>query len=261
MNNLEQKTLTFLGTGTSQGVPIIGCNCEVCTSEDTRDQRLRTSALLQYEGRSILFDTSADFRGQMLSEGVTQIDYVLFTHEHRDHTAGLDELRPMTWRRKSPLPIYAEQRVLTYLHAAFPHIMGGEQYPGSAKLKELAIDATPFWLDDFAEVIPIRMTHFEELPILGYRIANVAYLTDCKTIDAENLAKLHNLDVLVINALGRKEHPSHLSLSEALEIINYLQPKQAFLTHIGHAMGLYKDVEKELLGNITLAYDGLKVLI
>lgn len=257
---MKQNALTFLGTGTSQGVPIIGCSCEICSSSDVRDQRLRTSALLQYEGKHILFDTSADFRGQMLAARVTSIDYVLFTHEHRDHTAGLDELRPMTWRSEKPIPIYAEQRVLTYLHAAFPHIMGGEKYPGGAKLKEIAVDEHPFWLDDFVEVTPIRMTHFEGLPILGYRIHNVAYLTDCKTIDDQNIAKLHDLDVLVINALGRKEHPSHLCLSEALDIIKYLQPKQAFLTHVGHAMGLYEEVQRELPENVTLAYDGLKVL-
>lgn len=257
---MEQDKLIFLGTGTSQGVPIIGCYCEVCTSTDVRDQRLRTSALLCYKGKHILFDTSADFRGQMLTENITKIDYVLFTHEHRDHTAGLDELRPMTWHTTKPIPIYAEQRVLTYLYAAFPHIMGGEKYPGGAKLKEIAVDETPFWLDDFVEVVPIRMTHFEGLPILGYRLDTVAYLTDCKTIDTENIAKLHGLDVLVINALGRKEHPSHLCLSEALELIAHLQPKQAFLTHVGHSMGLYEKVQQELPENVTLAYDGLTIL-
>lgn len=256
---MEQSKLTFLGTGTSQGVPIIGCNCEVCTSDDVRDKRLRTSALLHYKGYNILFDTGADFRAQMLSEGITAIDYVLFTHEHRDHTAGLDELRPMTWWKEEPIPIYAEQRVLTYLYAAFPHIMGGEKYPGGAKLKEIAVDETPFSLNDSVNVIPIRMTHFEGLPILGYRIDRMAYLTDCKTIDSENLDKLKGLDVLVINALGRKQHPSHLSLSEAIDIIQYLKPKQAFLTHIGHAMGLYEEVQKELPQGISLAYDGLKV--
>ncbi|PVX49868.1 phosphoribosyl 1,2-cyclic phosphate phosphodiesterase [Balneicella halophila] len=255
-----QDQLIFLGTGTSQGVPIIGCNCEVCSSKDPHDHRLRTSALLQYKDKNILFDTSADFRGQLLSEGITNIDYVLFTHEHRDHTAGLDELRPITWKREDSLPIYAEQRVLTYLHAAFPHIMGGKpKYPGGAKLREVAVDKTPFALNDEIQVIPIRMTHFQGLPILGFRIDKVAYLTDCKTIDNENLNKLKDLDVLVINALGKKEHPSHLSLSDALEIIDYLKPKQAYLTHIGHAMGYHKDVQKELPENVYLAYDGLKV--
>lgn len=257
---MPQKTLTFLGTGTSQGIPIIGCNCEVCTSTDSRDRRLRTSALLSVHGKHVLFDTGADFRAQMLREGITTIDYVLFTHEHRDHTAGLDELRPMTWRRDEPIPIYAEQRVLAYLYAAFPHIMGSEKYPGGAKLKEYAIDETPFNLKDVGEVIPIRFTHFEGLPILGYRIENFAYLTDCKKIDEQNLAKLKGVEVLVINALGRKEHPSHLSLSEALEIIEYLNPKQAFLTHIGHGMGLYAEVEKELPENVVLAYDGLQFI-
>lgn len=256
---MEQNTLTFLGTGTSQGIPIIGCKCEVCSSRDPRDQRLRTSALLHYKGKNILFDTSADFRGQMLAQGINSIDYVLFTHEHRDHTAGLDELRPMTWHRDTPVPIYAEQRVLTYLHAAFPHIMGGEKYPGGAKLKEIAVAEAPFALDDSVKVIPIRMTHFEQLPILGYRIDELAYLTDCKTIDKENLDKLKGLEILVVNALGRKPHPSHLSLPEALEIIAYLQPKQAFLTHIGHSMGLYENVQKELPENVRLAYDGLQV--
>lgn len=256
---MKRGKLIFLGTGTSQGIPIIGCQCEVCSSTNPKDKRLRTSALLQLKGKNILFDTSADFREQMLSSGITSVDYVLFTHEHRDHTAGLDELRPMTWHSENPIPIYAEQRVLNYLHAAFPHILEKEKYPGGAKLKDIAIDETPFSLNEELKVIPIRMTHFEGLPILGYRIHNIAYLTDCKTIDDDNLNKLKGLDILIINTLGQKPHPSHLCLPEALTIIDYLKPKQAYLTHIGHTLGLYDDVEKELPDNVSLAYDGLVV--
>ncbi len=256
---MARQKLIFLGTGTSQGVPIIGCDCEVCSSVGERDKRLRTSALLQKEGRNILFDSGADFRQQMLTNGICMVDCVLFTHEHRDHTAGLDELRPMTWNRDEPIPIYAEQRVMEYLQVAFPHIMGTRKYPGGAKIQPCIIDETPFELEDGTPVIPIRFTHFERLPILGYRIGDMAYLTDCKQIDNENLNKLKGLDVLVINALGKKTHPSHLSLEEALEIIANLQPKQAFLTHIGHTMGLHDEVQKELPPNVCLAYDGLTV--
>ncbi len=227
---MGQNKLTFLGTGTSQGVPVIGCGCEICRSSDRRDRRLRTSAFLQIGGKHILFDTSADFRQQMLRNKITHIDCVLFTHEHIDHTGGLDELRPFTWRSEIPIPIYGEQRVLAYLQLCFPHIMGKQKYPGGAKLEKITIDEQPFFIAEDLQVIPIRFTHFDGLPILGYRIENIAYLTDCKTIDKENLDKLKGLDILVINALGRNEHPSHLCLSEALEIIEYLKPKQAYLT-------------------------------
>lgn len=257
---MVQRKLIFLGTGTSQGVPIIGCHCEICTAEDKRNSRLRTSALLQIDGKNILFDSGADFRQQMLSNGITMVDCVLFTHEHRDHTAGLDELRPMTWNREEPIPIYAEQRVLDYLRVAFPHIMGTKKYPGGAKILPCVIDEQPFSLENNLEVVPIRFTHFEGLPILGYRISDMAYLTDCKQIDKENLDKLKDLDLLVINALGRNIHPSHLSLGEALEIIEYLHPKQAYITHIGHKMGLHDEVQKELPSNVYLAYDGLEVV-
>ncbi len=257
---MEQKKLIFLGTGISQGVPIIGCDCEICSSPDVRDKRLRTSALLQINGKNVLFDTGADFRQQMLREHITNIDAVLFTHEHRDHTGGLDELRPMTWAREAPIPIYAEQRVLEYLNAAFPHILGKGKYPGGARLKEYKIGEQPFFVDGVGEVIPIRVTHFENLPILGYRIGDFAYITDCKHIDKKNVDKLRGVKILVLNALGRNEHPSHLSLSEALEIISELHPERAFLTHIGHKMGLYEEVQKELPSNVSLAYDGLHVL-
>lgn len=254
------KTLLFLGTGTSQGIPIIGCDCEQCISTDARDRRLRTSALLQYKGKNILFDTGADFREQMLRENIRSIDFVLFTHEHRDHTAGLDELRPLTWHREEPIPIFAEDRVFAYLNASFPHIMQKDAYPGATKISKNTIDETPFALEGIGEVVPIRMLHFENLPILGFRIEDFAYLTDCKKIDEENLNKLKGVKVLVINALGRNEHPSHLSLTQALDIVNYLKPKQAYFTHIGHRMGLYREVMQELPKGTALAYDGLKIV-
>lgn len=256
----QKKTLLFLGTGTSQGIPIIGCDCEQCTSTDSKDRRLRTSALLQYKGKNILFDTGADFREQMLRENIRSIDFVLFTHEHRDHTAGLDELRPLTWHREEPIPIFAEDRVFTYLNASFPHIMQKDAYPGATKISKNTIDETPFTLEGIGEVVPIRMLHFENLPILGFRIEDFAYLTDCKKIDEENLNKLKGVKVLVINALGRSEHPSHLSLAQALDIVNYLKPKQAYFTHIGHRMGLYREVMQELPKGTALAYDGLKIV-
>lgn len=255
---MEQKRLIFLGTGTSQGVPIIGCPCEICSSTDSRDQRLRTSALLRIKGKYLLFDTGADFRQQMLSNNITQIDAVLFTHEHRDHTAGLDELRPFTWKKDTPIPIYAETRVLAYLKVAFPHIMGKEKYPGGAKIIPHDIDTSPFKINEIGTIIPIRIKHFQNLPILGFRIEDFAYITDCKTIDQENIDKLKGIHTLVINALGKKTHPSHLSLHEALDIIAKLKPKQSYITHIGHTIG-YSQVSKELPRGVQLAYDGLTV--
>lgn len=256
---MKTKQLIFLGTGTSQGVPIIGCSCKVCTSKDSRDRRLRTSALLKMNGQHLLFDTSADFRQQMLENNITQIDAVLFTHEHRDHTAGLDELRPLTWKTEKALPIYAEARVLEYLKLAFPYIMGKDKYPGGAKIKPLQINETPFEVEQIGTIIPIRVSHFQELPILGFRIDNFAYITDCKKIDDNNLQKLYGIQVLVINALGKKTHPSHICLDEAIDIIQKVHPQQAYLTHIGHNMGLYQQVTQELPPNIHLAYDGLTI--
>jgi len=251
--------ITFLGTGTSQGIPIIGSTHPVCLSEDSRDKRLRVSALVQWDGFSVLIDCGPDFRQQLLRTDCTQIDAVLFTHEHSDHTAGLDDLRPFFYRHGA-LDIYAQERVLKSLYKRFDYIFVTEnKYPGVLTLNAHPITETPFSIGT-KEVQPIKVLH-NSLPILGFRIGGFAYITDAKTISDLEVEKLQNLDVLVINALRIEPHVSHFNLEEALAFIKLVNPKRAFLTHISHHLGFHETVEKSLPPNIKLAYDQLQISI
>ena len=251
--------ITFLGTGTSQGIPIIGSTHPVCLSEDSRDKRLRVSALVQWDGFSVLIDCGPDFRQQLLRTDCTQIDAVLFTHEHSDHTAGLDDLRPFFYRH-GPLDIYAQERVLKSLYKRFDYIFVTEnKYPGVLTLNAHPITETPFSIGT-KEVQPIKVLH-NSLPILGFRIGEFAYITDAKTISDLEVEKLQNLDVLVINALRIEPHVSHFNLEEALAFIKLVNPKRAFLTHISHHLGFHETVEKSLPPNVKLAYDQLQISI
>ena len=245
----------FLGTGTSQGIPMIACSCEVCSSEDPRDQRLRVSMHIEVNGKSFIIDTGPDFRQQILRAGIRHVDAVLFTHEHKDHTAGLDDIRGFNFAQQTAIPLYARQQVINQLKREFAYAFGENKYPGVPEIDVYEIDGKPFTVQGIA-IQPIFVKHYY-LDVLGFRFGNFAYVTDANSIAPEEQDKLRNLDVLVINALRKTTHVSHFTLAEALELIADLQPKQAYITHISHQMGLHAEVQKELPPNVSLAYDGL----
>ncbi|RZK16951.1 MAG: MBL fold metallo-hydrolase [Hymenobacter sp.] len=252
-------TITFLGTGTSSGVPMIGCACPVCRSLDPRDQRLRVSVHLAVAGRSLVIDTGPDFRQQMLRARISHLDGVLFTHEHKDHTAGLDDIRAFNFRQQQEMPVYAEPRVIRQLQQEFAYIFAEQKYPGvpQVNLHPIEADNEAFDVLDIA-VQPLRALHYR-LPVLGFRVGGFAYLTDANFIAPETMALLRGADTIVLNALRREPHLSHFHLSQAVEILEDLQPRRAYLTHISHQLGRHREVEAELPSWIRLAYDGLKI--
>ena len=247
----------FLGTGTSQGIPVIGINDPVCLSTNLKDKRLRTSVLIEWEGSLVLIDCGPDFRQQMLRIGNSKLDAILFTHEHSDHTAGLDDIRPYCFMESKAMPIFAQKRVLESLQRRFDYIFETEnRYPGAPSVVVNEIEAyRPFSLNG-KTVQPLLVNH-GSLPILGYRIENFAYLTDVKTLDEATYEQLKDLDVLVINALRIQEHPTHNNLEEALNHIKRIKPKKAYLTHIGFQLGFHDEVQNQLPENVFLAYDEL----
>ncbi len=255
----QDMKVTFLGTGTSQGVPVIACECAVCASEDIRDKRLRVSILIEYKGKTLVVDTGPDFRQQMLRAGVKKLDAILMTHEHKDHIAGLDDIRAFNFRSKKDMPVYAHPRVQDALRREYQYIFDVDPYPGIPKVELHTIGTDSFTVGEI-DVTPIEVMHYM-LPVLGFRIADFAYITDAKTIAEDELKKLHGLDVLVLNALRKEQHISHFNLSEALELVERLQPKRAYFTHISHLMGIHKEVESELPPNVYIAYDGLEIAI
>lgn len=249
--------ITFLGTGTSQGVPVIACKCTVCQSSDPLDMRLRSSILVEEDGATIVVDTGPDFRQQMLRENVNDISAVLFTHEHRDHIAGLDDIRAYNFILKNPMDVYAEERVIRALQYEFPYIFAERKYPGIPQITVHLINENPFEVNGLI-VLPIRALHYR-LPVLGFRFGDFAYITDANHISNQEKEKLENLKIFAVCALRKKEHISHYALSEAINLIKEIQPEIAYLTHISHQMGLHAEIQKELPNNIFLAYDGLKV--
>ncbi len=251
--------ITFLGTGTSQGVPIIACECEVCTSTDARDKRLRSSILVETETTRFIIDSGPDFRQQLLREKVKRLDAVVFTHEHKDHIAGLDEVKAFNFINKMIMPVYATKRVQQALHREFAYIFSDEKYPGIPEINVIDFDNEPFYIGDIL-LQPINVLHYK-LPVKGFRINDFAYITDANFISVEEKEKLKNLNVLVLNALRREPHISHFTFEEAIELVKELKPKKAYLTHISHQLGVHSDVSKELPGNIELAVDGLQLII
>lgn len=245
----------FLGTGTSTGVPEIGCTCPVCTSPDSKDKRLRASVIVYIDEKIIHIDCGPDFRQQMLATDFRPIDGVLLTHEHYDHVGGIDDLRPFC--QFGDIEIYAEIFVADALRKRIPYCFIEKKYPGVPDINLNIIELKPFYIKN-AEVIPIRLMH-ANLPILGYRIANFAYLTDLKTIPDEEYEKLKNLDVVVMNALRIKEHLSHQNLEQALENAAKIGAKKTYFIHMNHHIGLHKDIEKILPENVFLSYDGLEI--
>lgn len=249
--------ITFLGTGTSQGIPVIGSNHPVCLSQNPKDKRLRVSVLIEWSENIYVIDCGPDFRQQMLSVNASKLDGILFTHEHADHTAGIDDIRPFFFNQ-GDIPIYAHERVLKSLHKRFDYIFESEnRYPGAPSVKEHQIINGPFFLKDL-KVIPINGYH-NKLQVFGFRFNDFAYLTDMKTIDDEEIEKIKDIEVLVVNALREKPHLSHFNLEEALEFIQKVNPKRAYLTHISHLLGFHDEVQQKLPKNVFLAYDGLEI--
>lgn len=249
--------MTFLGTGTSQGIPIIGCTHPVCLSKDEKDKRLRSSIMLEWDTYRFIVDCGPDFRQQLLREKVTDINGIIFTHEHADHTAGLDDIRPFC-HKMGEVPIYVPERIADNLQMRFHYIFTKEnRYPGAPSVKMEMIYNKPFQLKG-KTFLPVEYYHGNIL-IFGYRVDNLAYLTDFKSIEADEKKKLKNLDVLVINALRIEPHPTHLNLEDALALIKDLKPKKAYLTHVSHRLGFHKEVQKKLPANVFMAYDGLQL--
>ncbi|MFN8282257.1 MAG: MBL fold metallo-hydrolase [Chitinophagales bacterium] len=248
---------TFLGTGTSQGVPVITCPCEVCQSNDLKDKRTRTSLLIQSEKTTVVIDTGPDFRFQMLRENVQDLDAVLFTHAHKDHVAGLDDIRPFNYLLNKTIDVYAEERVQEVLKREFAYAFVGHDYPGAPQIRLNTIDEHPFFIGDI-HFIPIRAMH-KTLPVLGFRVGDFTYITDANFIADEELEKIKGSKYLVLNALRKETHYSHFNLEQALEIVEKTKPEHAYFTHISHHLGLHEDVKKELPNHVRLAYDGLVI--
>jgi len=249
--------ITFLGTGTSQGVPVIACECNTCKSTDPRDKRLRTSLLLETDDVTLLFDAGPDFRQQMLRANVKHLDSIILTHEHKDHIAGLDDVRAFNYISQDAIDIYSEERVQKVIKKEFSYVFSEIQYPGIPKMRLVTIGENSFKIKG-VEIIPVRVYHYH-LPVYGFRIGNFAYITDANYVPEESKEKLFGVKYLVINALRKEKHISHFSLREALDFIREISPKKAFLTHISHQMGYHEKVSGELPDAVTLAYDGLQV--
>ena len=248
--------ITFLGTGTSQGIPVIGSDHPVSFSDDLKDKRLRSSILIEYKDFNFVIDCGPDFRQQMLKTNCRKLDAIIFTHEHADHTTGIDDVRPYFFRQ-GKIPIYLHERVLNSLHNRFAYIFDPKQkYPGAPDFEVNLITKENDFQILGLNMTPIEAVHYK-LPVLGFRLGKFAYLTDVKTISDKEMLKLNGLDTLVINALRYESHPSHLNIEEALEIIDQVKPKQTFFTHISHNMGFHEEVCSSLPKSVSLAFDGL----
>ncbi len=250
--------LIFLGTGTSQGVPVITCKCPVCSSSDAKDKRLRTAVALQDKDFFVVIDTGPDFRMQMLRAEAERLDGVVFTHPHKDHTAGFDDIRPFFFKQQKPMEVFLNDLTLKQLKKEFSYIFDGTKYPGIPEVNIHLIEEFKEFEIKEITFLPILGFHYK-LPVLGFRIGNLAYLTDMNCIPPRSMELLQDLDVLVINALRRREHISHFTLEGALQIVEELKPKKAFFTHFSHEIGLHSELEKELPEGVFPAYDGLEV--
>ena len=253
----QRFTLTFLGTGTSQGVPVIACHCPVCVSEDARDKRLRSSVLWSVNGLNYCIDAGPDFRQQMLREQVETLEAVFFTHEHKDHIAGLDDVRAYNYVQQKDMRVYGTEAVEHALRRDFHYAFAEHRYPGIPQLDFIGINGEPFEVDDL-NIQPVQVLH-HRMPVLGFRLGDLTYITDAKTISAEERDKIRGSKTLVLNALRKEEHISHLNLSEALELIDDLQPEHTYLTHLSHLMGTHQGLAAELPAHVSAAYDGLKI--
>ncbi len=247
--------ITILGSGTSQGIPVIACDCHVCTSTDVRDNRLRCSVLIEYEGENYVIDAGPDFRQQLLRAKVKSLRSVLFTHEHKDHISGLDDVRAFNFRENRDMEIYCTLRVEEALRREYHYAFDHAPYPGVPELNINIINLEPFELPNGLAVIPIEVMH-HKMPVLGFRFGKFAYVTDAKTVEDSEIEKLKGVEVLIVNALRKEPHISHFNLEEALAFIEKVKPKAAYLTHISHLFGTHLEIERELPAHVHVAYDG-----
>ena len=255
MNHPSKIKIEFLGTGTSQGVPVIACDCAVCLSVNEKDKRLRSSLFIEIDGTKLVIDAGPDFRQQMLRIGLHQLNAILLTHEHTDHIFGLDDIRAFNWVQGHPTDIYAEERVQEAIKRVFSYVFAKYRYPGIPQMNLHQVENKAFLIND-VEVTPIRGYHYK-LPVFGYRVGGVAYLTDINSVEDIEKQKLLDLDVLIVNALRKEKHISHFNLEEALQLIDEVKPKKAFLTHVSHLLGKHDDVQHILPENVFMAHDGL----
>lgn len=252
-------TVTFLGTGTSQGVPIICCECDVCKSTNPKDNRLRSSILIESEIAKVVIDSGPDFRQQLLRRNLKSLDAVVFTHEHKDHIAGLDEVKAFNYFNKMRMPVYATERVQSALKREFAYIFSDDKYPGIPEVDLFTITDEPIIIKDIT-LLPIDVVHFK-MPVKAYRINNFTYITDANYISDSEKEKIKGSEIIVVNALRREPHLSHFTFNEAINLMEELKPKKAYFTHISHQLGMHNDVSKELPPFIELAYDGLQIEI
>ena len=251
--------ITLLGTGTSQGVPVIACCCEVCKSQDSRDKRLRSSVMIEVDSQILVIDTGPDFRQQMLRERVERVDAILFTHHHKDHVAGMDDIRAFNYRWNEHMELYCTTLTQAALKKEFSYVFSTEKYPGTPQVKINTIKNKPFKIQNVI-ITPIEARHYL-MPVLGFRIKDFVYLTDVSSISFAEKEKMKNADLIILDALRKKEHISHFNLKQALELLEELNPKRALLTHISHYMGIHDDVNNSLPENIRLAYDGQQITL
>lgn len=251
--------VTVLGSGTSQGVPLIACNCLVCNSNNDKDKRLRSSIKIEVENKTFVIDSGPDFRQQMLRSNTKQLNALIFTHEHKDHIAGMDDIRAFNYVNKSAIDVYATDRVEDALKREYAYIFSDEKYPGIPEINLINIENKPFIVQD-VEVIPIQVYHYK-LPVLGFRFGDFTYITDANFINDDEKEKIKGSKVLVVNALRREQHISHFTLEEAIALGQELQVPQIYFTHISHQLGLHNEVEKELPPGFHLAYDGLEIVV
>lgn len=255
VNSYERMKITILGSGTSQGVPVIACDCEVCRSTDEHDKRLRSSAMIDIGDKKLIIDAGPDFRTQMLRAGVKDVRALLLTHEHKDHIGGLDDIRAFNWVKQGEVDVYCNYLTMKAVQKDYDYAFMKFRYPGVPEMNIHVVEEEPFRIDD-VEVIPVTVMH-HKLPVTAFRIANFAYITDANFIPEESMKKLEGVEYLVINALRQEPHLSHFTLGQALEIVKRLNVKQAYITHIGHQMGLHGKVSEELPDNVKFAYDML----